>query len=184
MNEGSVVAIIELKSQVGSFGNNLNNRIEEMMGQSLDIWRATKENSLGPMRPWFGYVMILEADAKSTRLQKPKKALLPVDSVFNKSSYVEQYSIALDRLRLEGDMNAVCLATTSKLGDVPVTYPQESMTFNRFARSLHHRIMDTMDAPETRSSGGTTLERRSESVRPATRSRRVNSPRHGNRSGG
>lgn len=32
-----LVAIIELKSQVGSFGNNQNNRIEEMIGQSLDI---------------------------------------------------------------------------------------------------------------------------------------------------
>jgi hypothetical protein len=34
--EGAIVAIIELKSQVGSFGKNQNNRIEEMIGQSLD----------------------------------------------------------------------------------------------------------------------------------------------------
>ena len=32
----AIVAIIELKSQVGSFGNNFNNRVEEMLGQSRD----------------------------------------------------------------------------------------------------------------------------------------------------
>lgn len=146
MNEGAVVAIIELKSQVGSFGNNLNNRVEEMIGQSLDIWRATREHLLGPIRPWFGYVMVLEADVKSTRSQTPKNTLLPIDAAFDKASYVDQYSIALDRLRLEGDMNAVCLATTSKLADAPVTYPQDSMTFSRFARSLRLRILETKDA--------------------------------------
>lgn len=123
MHEGAVLAIIELKSQVGSFGNNMNNRVEEMIGQSGDIWKATRERLLGPVRPWFGYVMILEADEKSTRPQSLKKATLPVDPVFDRTSYVDQYGIALDRLRLEGDMNAVCLATTNRHHDNPVTYP-------------------------------------------------------------
>ena len=145
MNEGAVVAIVELKSQVGSIGKNLNNRVEEMMGQSLDIWRATREHLLGPMRPWFGYVMILEADEKSTRSQTPNNTLLPVDAAFNKASYVDQNSIALNRLRLEGDMNSVCLATTSKSAKKP-KYPEESMTFSCFARSLHLRILETKNA--------------------------------------
>ncbi len=34
MHNGAVLAIIELKSQVGSFSNNINNRMEEMIGQS------------------------------------------------------------------------------------------------------------------------------------------------------
>ncbi len=139
----SVIAIIELKSQVGSFGNNVNNRIEEMIGQSLDVWRATRERLLGPTRPWFGYVMILEADDKSTRAQRPKNTLLPVDEAFHLASYVEQYRIAFDRLRLEGDFNAVCLATTSKVIDSPIVdYPDLSMTFAKFARSLQARASE------------------------------------------
>jgi Restriction endonuclease XhoI len=148
MHEGAVLAIIELKSQVGSFGNNVNNRIEEMIGQSADIWKATRERLLGPIRPWFGYVMILEADEKSTRPQALKNTMLPVDRVFDRASYVDQYGIALDRLRLEGDMNAVCLATTNRHEDNPVNYPNPTMTFAHFARSLRLRLRleETTDA--------------------------------------
>jgi len=64
--KGVIVAIIELKSQVGSFGNNFNNRVEEMIGQSLDLWRAAREGLLGEIRPWFGYVMVLESDPRSS----------------------------------------------------------------------------------------------------------------------
>ncbi len=67
--------------------------------------------------------MILEADEKSTRPQAPKNTVLPVDPVFDRASYADQYGIALDRLRLEGDMNAVCLATTNRHDDNPVRYP-------------------------------------------------------------
>jgi Restriction endonuclease XhoI len=88
MHNGAVLAIIELKSQVGSFGNNVNNRIEEMIGQSADIWKATRERLLGPVRPWFGYVMILEADEKSTRSQARKNTILPVDPVFDRASAI------------------------------------------------------------------------------------------------
>jgi len=143
MHKGAVVAIIELKSQVGSFGNNLNNRVEEMIGQSLDIWRATREQLLGPLRPWFGYVMILEDHEKSRRPQAPKNALLQVDPAFHRANYIEQYRIALTRLKLEGDMNSVCLATTSQTNNEPVTYPDPTMTFNRIADSLRLRIEES-----------------------------------------
>ena len=36
--KGDLVAAIELKSQVGSYGNNLNNRTEESLGSSEDFW--------------------------------------------------------------------------------------------------------------------------------------------------
>lgn len=73
--KGAIVAIIELKSQVGSFGKNQNNRIEEMLGQSLDIWKATRESMLGQIRPWFGYVMLLEDAVDSpTHLNMPQPA--------------------------------------------------------------------------------------------------------------
>ena len=146
MKDDSVVAIIELKSQVGSFGNNINNRIEEMIGQSLDIWRATRERLLGPTRPWFGYVMILQEDAKSIRPQRAKSTILPVDPAFHLANYVEQYRLAFERLRLEGDFNAACLATTSATLGTPIAaYPDESMTFGKFARSLQARASEFTD---------------------------------------
>ncbi len=35
-----LVAAIECKSQVGSFGNDFNNRTEEAIGNAVDLWRA------------------------------------------------------------------------------------------------------------------------------------------------
>lgn len=80
--KGAIVAVIELKSQVGSFGNNLNNRIEEMIGQSLDLWRAVREHLLGPVRPWFGYLMVLESHERSRLLLRTPKTAYPVDPEF------------------------------------------------------------------------------------------------------
>ena len=37
LNEGRLVAALEFKSQVGSFGNNCNNRTEESIGTAVDL---------------------------------------------------------------------------------------------------------------------------------------------------
>jgi hypothetical protein len=38
--DGRLVAVVETKSQVGSFGNNFNNRTEEAVGSAADLWTA------------------------------------------------------------------------------------------------------------------------------------------------
>jgi Restriction endonuclease XhoI len=44
----NLVAAIEVKSQVGSFGNNFNNRVEEAMGNAIDLWTAYSKGILKP----------------------------------------------------------------------------------------------------------------------------------------
>jgi len=57
---GCLLAAIEFKSQVGSFGNNYNNRTEEALGSATDIWAAFRERAFKPSaRPWLGYLMLL-----------------------------------------------------------------------------------------------------------------------------
>ena len=57
---GQLIAALEAKSQVGpSFGNNFNNRTEEAMGSSLDLWKAFREQA-NAIRPWVGYLLFLE----------------------------------------------------------------------------------------------------------------------------
>ncbi len=59
--EGCLIAAIEFKSQVGSFGNNYNNRTEEALGSATDIQAAYREGAFKPSaRPWLGYLMLLE----------------------------------------------------------------------------------------------------------------------------
>lgn len=142
-HKGAIVAIIELKSQVGSFGNNLNNRVEEMIGQSLDLWRAARENLLGEIRPWFGYLILLESHDRSRAVLRTPNTAFPPDPTFVGTRYIDRYQIALQRLRQEGDMNAVCLVTTDREQD-HVTYPDRTMTFTAFATSIHARVAEVM----------------------------------------
>jgi hypothetical protein len=142
--KGRVVAIIELKSQVGSFGNNQNNRIEEMIGQSLDIWRATRESLLGDLRPWFAYLMLLEDTAGSRTLVKGRtNPSFRQDNVFTGTNYLDRYKIAFERLRLEGDMNAACLLISDPHRST-VEYPDPTMTFNAFAAAIHGRVTEVL----------------------------------------
>lgn len=39
-----LIAAVELKSQIGSYGNNFNNRTEEAIGSAVDLWTAFREN--------------------------------------------------------------------------------------------------------------------------------------------
>src|SRR5579871_415538 len=48
INDGRLIAAVELKSQVGpSFGNNFNNRAEEAIGTAHDLWTAYREGAFG-----------------------------------------------------------------------------------------------------------------------------------------
>ena len=66
VRDSQLIAAMEFKSQVGSFGNNFNNRTEEALGNATDIWAAFREGAFKPsLRPWLGYVMVLEESKKS-----------------------------------------------------------------------------------------------------------------------
>ena len=46
--DGRLLASLEFKSQVGSFGNNYNNRTEEAIGSAVDLWTAYREGFSSP----------------------------------------------------------------------------------------------------------------------------------------
>ena len=139
---GSILAIIELKSQVGSFGKNQNNRIEEMVGQALDIWRAARESLLGQVRPWFGYVMLLEDSSDSqTAIRTTTLDGFPPDVAFARASAIERYRLAFERLRIERDLDAVCLAVSDQASR-SVRYPDPTMSFQAFASALYARVIE------------------------------------------
>jgi len=137
----AIAAVVELKSQVGSIGNNANNRIEEMIGQAVDLWKASREDLLGGTAPWFGYLMLIEDSEVSRRVSTRSRlpADFPGDPEFEGTSYIDRYRIALGRLRLERDMDQVCLVAASPDGNV--WYPDPSMSFQNFATALHARGM-------------------------------------------
>jgi hypothetical protein len=61
VHEEVLVAAIELKALgYPSYGKNYNNRIEEALGNSIDLDRANLSRLAGREKPWLGYFFLME----------------------------------------------------------------------------------------------------------------------------
>lgn len=100
LNEGRLVAAIELKSQVGpSFGNNFNNRTEEAIGTAHDVWTAYEEGAFGKHpRPFVAWLMLVEDTPRSRSSVRDKSPHFPVFSEFQGASYLQRYEVLCQRL--------------------------------------------------------------------------------------
>jgi hypothetical protein len=108
-----LVAVIECKSQAGSFSNNFNNRTEEAIGNAVDLWRAYEAGLVGAVKPWLGFVFVVEHVEGSTTLIRDKdKPLYRTDPAFDNSSYTTRYQLLFRRLVRERLYDAACLLST------------------------------------------------------------------------
>jgi hypothetical protein len=99
INEGRLVAAIEMKSQVGSFGNNFNNRTEEAIGTAHDLWTAYREGAFGKNpRPFVGWLMMVEDAPESRRPVTDRSPHFKVFKEFQGASYLKRYDILCQRL--------------------------------------------------------------------------------------
>jgi hypothetical protein len=142
VRKGRLCAAIELKSQVGpSFGNNFNNRTEEAVGSSVDLWRAFQEGVLGAHPPWLGYFFFLEQTLASTRPVKLAKAAFRPDAVFEKTSYADRYAILCKRMVLERKYNAATLLLSPR-GDDGAYYELSSdLAVGSFLKGLYGHLI-------------------------------------------
>ena len=138
---GRLCAAVELKSQVGSFGNNFNNRSEEAIGNATDFWTAFREGAMGKESPWLGYLFLLEEAEKSTRPVRLKKSEFAPFPIFEGTSYARRYEILCERLVLERKYSrtALILSPRAKLGKH--SEPSEDLGFYGFAKSLHAHLL-------------------------------------------
>lgn len=105
-----LIAVIELKSQVGSFGNNFNNRTEEALGSAIDLWTAFREKAYpNQTAPWLGYLMIVEKTVKSTSLVRIYEPHFKVFREFHNTSYIDRYCLFCQKLMLERHYSQCCL---------------------------------------------------------------------------
>lgn len=100
LNEGRLVAAVELKSQVGpSFGNNFNNRAEEAIGSACDLWTAYREGAFGDhAQPFVGWMILVEdapASRSAVRIRSPH---FPAFADFEGASYLKRYDLLCRRL--------------------------------------------------------------------------------------
>lgn len=113
--KGVLVGAVELKSQVGSVGNNANNRIEEALGNAVDVGAVQKNNgTFGEVPPWLGFIMVLEETPKTESALRPIQTVFPQDEAFIGASYSDQYQLALSRFVGEKLYDAGWFLTTKR----------------------------------------------------------------------
>lgn len=143
ISRSSLVAVVEVKSQVGSFGNNFNNRVEEALGNATDFWTAYKKGGFNPsQRPWLGYLFMLEEERGS---MSPKRRLnlapYKIDEAFQERSYAQAYEEVCQRLVRELLYDAACFFTSNRIDGLKGKFsqPSDELSIRNFAISLHAR---------------------------------------------
>ena len=138
---GRLIAVAELKSQSGSFGNNCNNRTEEVIGLARDFWVAYREKVFGIVpSPWLGYFFLLEDTKKSRTPVKLHPSRLEPLEKFRGTSYQDRYRILCETLMLERDFSATSLML-SKRSDSSVAEPFPDLSFLAFCKSLFAHLL-------------------------------------------
>lgn len=136
----ALIAGLEFKAQVGpSFGNNFNNRVEEALGNAIDLRTAYREGAFRPSaRPWMGYLMLLEKCDKSTRLVSVSEPHFSVLPEFRDASYARRYELFCEKLVRESLYTAACFLLSPTNGDGHGDYeePNSELSFRKFAGSL------------------------------------------------
>jgi hypothetical protein len=137
--DGCLIAAIEFKSQVGSFGNNFNNRTEEAVGSATDLWAAYREGAFKPSaRPWLGYLMLLEDAPASTRPVRAQEPHFKVFEDFKAASYAKRYEILLTKLVRERLYDATCFLMSNSTDGARGAYsePSSELNFTNFVSAL------------------------------------------------
>src|SRR5205823_3531831 len=142
--DNKLVAIVEFKSQVGSFGNNFNNRTEEALGNATDLWAAYEEGAFKPSeRPWLGYLMLLEDAPGSNAPVRVKEPHFKVFPEFKDVSYAERYNQLLTKLVRARLYDTGCFLMSSRESGIKGEYrePNPELSFHNFVTSLLARAI-------------------------------------------
>jgi hypothetical protein len=126
--DGLLMAVVEFKAQVGpSFGNNFNNRTEEALGNATDLWAAYREGAFRPsMRPWLGYVFILEDCPRAQTPVAVREPHFRVFDEFRNASYAKRYEVLLTKLVRERLYDGACLLLTTRTQGIKGAYSTPS----------------------------------------------------------
>jgi hypothetical protein len=145
IHRDQLVAAVEVKSQVGSFGNNFNNRIEEALGNATDLQQAYSRGMFEPSaRPWLGYLFMLEeAPGSIAPTKRIELDPFPVDEAFQSLSYAQRYEEVCLRLVRERLYDAACFFMSSAKEGVRgrIREPNRELSIRQFAVSLHARAL-------------------------------------------
>ncbi len=147
VRDGALIMALELKSHIGSYGNNFNNRVEEALGSAVDLGTALVEGALrehvplgtarGVVKPFRGWLMVLPWEEATERTTKvPFTPLFPLDPAYLAEerrlvSYADRYKLFVQRTVLKGHYDAATLILSR-----PRTQEYSAYNLDNFLRGL------------------------------------------------
>lgn len=144
LRDGHLVAALEFKSQVGSIGNNFNNRVEEAIGMAHDLWTAWKEGVFGPdsPRPFLGWLMLMEDNEEAHIPRKNKEPHFCVGPEFVGTSYARRYELFCQKLVRENLFTSAAFLTSPKSAAIDGSFNcySEQTSLKRFVSEFAGRI--------------------------------------------
>lgn len=148
VHDGELLAVVEYKSQASSFGNNLNNRAEEAIGNNTDIIEAYEEGVFAPSpQPFIGYLMLMADNNESRNVPQLREVNFDVDDEFRNATYVDRMELLCLRMVRKRLVNesAFILSDEDAGMDGEHWEPNEELEFERFARSLASHVSGHID---------------------------------------
>ena len=144
--DDTLVAAVEFKSILGSYGKNLNNRTEEAIGNSEDLLRAFEEGLLGnnTRAPWLGYVFIIQDEPASRRAVQVREPHFSVDPVFQGASYQGRAELLCRRLVQKRLYDACSYIRSDGSAPEAVEEPAADLTFAKFAAGIYGRVGEVL----------------------------------------
>ncbi|MCI6231843.1 MAG: PaeR7I family type II restriction endonuclease [Selenomonas sp.] len=142
-HQEDMIAAIEFKSIGSSYGNNINNRVEEALGSAYDTHHAVKYNlyrSEGKIPPMFAYLLVARKESASTRIVRPREMVhFPADKEFMDTSYLDRCRIFCDRLLQERVYDAVWLVYVD-VEHEDVEEPLASLSYEQFMHRIKSQV--------------------------------------------
>lgn len=140
-----LLAAIEIKSMSSSFANNIQNRVEEVVGTGVDFHSAFRQHAFGPTpyKVFLGYVFIVVDCPKSRRRAPNYNTNYSNFELFDDTTYIDRLNILCKRLASERIYDEACLITTPESavdgGAFSSVEPSTSIHSFLFALASHVR---------------------------------------------
>jgi hypothetical protein len=142
VRKGRLCAAVEFKSQARpSFGNNVNNRAEEAIGNAVDLWRAFQKQLLGTQSPWVGYFFLLDRLPEALKPIRPQPMAFAKDPAFDRSSYADRYRLLCQRMIFDRYYSAAALILSAREDKGAYVEPSADLSVSKFLQGLYGHLI-------------------------------------------
>jgi len=151
VHDDELLAVVEYKSQASSFGNNLNNRAEEAIGNNTDLIQAYEEGVFAPSpQPWIGFLMLMADNDDSRNVPRVREVNFDVEDEFRDATYVDRMELLCLRMVRQRLVNESAFILSDEESGMCGDYwqPNEELRFERFARSLASHVQGHVESDE------------------------------------